>query len=308
MTTSTNSVRRVAISGSTGFIGSAIVARLKEEGWQVTPIVRPQTSRISSQMTIQWDPAQGMMDAEALDGYEVVIHLAGTNIAGKRWSPAYKDSILQSRIKSTDLLSQTISKLRNPPKLFLSASAVGFYGTHASSEIIDETSSQGNDFLADVCAQWEKATKIVEKVGVRAVQMRFGMVVGKNGGALAKMLPIFNLGLGGKLGHGQQMMSWIALPEIPEIILDLIQNNSLRGPVNLVSPQAVSNAEFTRVLSQAIRRPAVFPVPSMGIKMFFGEMGQTLLLEGANVYPRRLLKAGYKFKYPDLNSVLKAIF
>lgn len=297
----------LAISGSTGFIGSAIVARLKQDGWQVTPIVRPQTFEPLSQMTIRWDPDQGVIDAEALEEQDAIIHLAGASIAGGRWSPAYKDLILQSRVKSTALLSKTISKLKNPPKVFLSASAVGFYGSHPPEEMIDETTSPGSGFLPEVCDQWEKAAKDVEGAGIRAVQMRFGVVLGK-GGALAKMLPIFNLGLGGKLGDGKQMMSWIALPEIPEIILDLLGNNALRGPVNMVAPQCVSNAEFTLALGQAIRRPVVFPVPAIGVKALFGEMGQTLLLEGANIYPRRLMKSGYQFKYPDLNAALKTIF
>lgn len=299
--------KRLAISGSTGFIGSAIVARLKQEGWQVTLIVRPQTLEPLSQMTIRWDPDKGLIDTEALEGHDAIIHLTGASIAGGRWSPAYKDLILQSRVKSTALLSKTISKLKNPPKVFLSASAVGFYGSHPPEEMIDETTSPGSGFLPEVCDQWEKAARDVEGAGIRAVQMRFGMVLGK-GGALAKMLPIFNLGLGGKLGDGKQMMSWIALPEIPEIILDLLGNNSLRGPINMVAPGCVSNAEFTRALGQAIRRPVVFPVPAIGVKVLFGEMGQTLLLEGANVYPRRLMKSGYQFKYPDLNSALKTIF
>ena len=170
---------------------------------------------------------------------------------------------------------------------------------------MDESSSKGDGFLTDVCAQWEKAAKPAEAVGIRVVQMRFGTVIGK-GGALTKMLPIFRLGLGGPLGSGKQMMSWIALPEIPEIILDLIRNNSLRGPINMVSPQSVSNVEFTKALGQAIHRPTVFPVPAVGIQLLFGEMGKTLLLEGANVYPRRLGVAGYKFKYPDLKTALVA--
>ncbi len=295
---------RVAISGSSGFIGSAIVSRFKQAGYWIAPIVRPESKNYSSQMTIRWDPSAGTIDAAALENQDVIIHLSGVSIAGQRWTPAYKDLILQSRLKTTELLSKTVAQLRNPPKVFFCASAVGFYGSQGPEHILDESSSRGEGFLADVCEQWEKATKSAEASGVRVVQMRFGTVIGKGGGALEKMLPVFKMGLAGRLGNGKQVMSWIALPEIPEIMLDLIRNNSLRGPVNFVSPEPVTNMEFTKTLSSLLRRPAVFPVPSVGLKALFGEMGDTLLLQGADVYPRRLIKAGYKFQYPELKAAL----
>ncbi len=286
-------------------IGAAVVSFLKQEEISVTRIIRPESKGHFAEDTLIWDPPTGEIETERLEDHDGVIHLAGANISAQRWSEKYKNKILESRVESTELLSDTLRKLHQPPRVLLTASAVGFYGNHAPEEKVDEAGVAGTDFLAGVCTAWEKAAAPVGHMGIRVVPLRFGVVLGKNGGALAKMLPVFKMGLGGILGDGRQVMSWIALAEIPRIILHVIESN-LIGPVNCVSPQAVSNREFTEVLGKMFNRPTVFPVPGIAVKWLFGEMGETLLLGGARVLPRRLLETGYKFQYPDLASALKA--
>ena len=284
---------RIAITGSTGMIGSTLISFLLLKGHNITQITRPKV----------WDPNAEKIDAQALEGHDVVIHLAGANV-GERWSEAHKKDILESRIKGTRLLCQTLARLKNKPKVLLSASAIGYYGNHPPDRILDENSPQGQGFLPDVCRQWEEETRAARDAGVRVVNMRFGVVLSKNGGALSKMWRPFQLGLGGVLGSGKQMMSWVALDEIP-FIIDHLMNKDVSGPVNLVSPQVVSNAQFTKVLGQVIKRPTIFPVPGFMIQLLFGEMGERLLLEGARVVPKRLQETGYQFHYPDLRSALE---
>jgi uncharacterized protein (TIGR01777 family) len=243
-------------------------------------------------------------DTSQLEGVDVVIHLAGANIA-ERWTTAYKKEILESRVRTTRLLCETISLLNCRPKLLITASAVGYYGNHGPEEILDEGSHMGEGFLADVCQQWEAETKDVSRT-IRTVRMRLGVVLSKAGGALAKMRLPFQLGLGGRLGDGRQMMSWVALDEIPHIVEHFIKSD-LSGPVNAVSPQAVSNAEFTKVLGQVMHRPTVLPVPAFAVRWLFGEMGQNLLLEGVHVVPRRLQESGYQFRFPELKDALKCL-
>ena len=299
---------RIAITGSTGLVGSKLIPFLIGQSHDVTEISRMSSLKDARQTKlITWDPTAQRLDPEQMEGFDVVIHLAGTNV-GERWDGDYKKSILESRVNGTRLLCSTLSKLKRKPKVLLSASAVGYYGNHAPELILDEASSKGKGFLPDVCQAWEDETKIAKDAGIRTVNMRFGVVLSKSGGALAKMWVPFQLGLGGVLGSGQQMMSWVAIDEIPLIIAHLIKNEGLSGAVNVVSSNPVSNKEFTKVLGQAIKRPTVFPVPAFMVKLLFGEMGQTLLLEGNRVMPKRLLDSGYAFKYSDLNIALtKAI-
>ncbi len=297
---------RLALTGSTGLIGSTLVGHfLSKPDTTVIQVTRRQSVDSAQTSVAVWDPAKGEIQADKLEGHDAVIHLAGTNVS-ERWTPSYKKLIESSRIEGTRLLCKTLAKLRQKPRVLISASAVGFYGNHEPDKILTESSALGEGFLPDVCCQWEEETRYAKEAEIRVVNMRLGVVLGKSGGAMAKMLPIFNLGLGGVLGDGNQMMSWIALPEIPLIVEHLIKNESIAGPVNVVSPQPVSNREFTKILGEVIRRPVIFPVPAFGIKLLFGEMGETLLLEGARVSPKKLLESGYSFRYPELGEALKA--
>jgi uncharacterized protein (TIGR01777 family) len=296
---------RVAISGSTGLIGSTLVDYFLKKNDTVIQLTRRQSLSKSQTSVAVWDPTQGHIEADKLEAQDVVVHLAGASISA-RWTPDYKKIIESSRVEGTRLLSQALVTLRQKPRLLISASAVGFYGNHEPEKALDESSPSGQGFLPQVCRRWEEETHYAKDAGIRVVNLRFGVVLGKGGGALAKMLPIFNAGLGGVLGHGRQMMSWIALPEIPLIVEHVIKNISMEGPVNAVSPQPVSNQEFTRVLGQVIKRPVFLPVPAFGIKTLFGEMGETLLLEGVRVLPKRLQQSGYSFRYPGIRSTLDA--
>ncbi len=296
---------RIAITGSTGLIGSRLVEFFLSQGHAVSQMTRRSTVTNLQTPVICWDPVHAHMDSHQLEGFDVVIHLAGTNV-GEKWNDEYKKSILDSRQQGTRLLAQTLSQLKNKPKVLLSASAIGFYGNHEAQTVLDETSPRGQGFLPDVCQVWEQETRPAQDAGIRVVNMRFGVVLSKKGGALAKMWVPFQFGLGGILGSGKQMMSWVALDEIPFIVDHLIKSD-VTGPVNVVSPQAVSNAEFTKVLGAAIKRPTVFPVPAFGVRILFGEMGQTLLLEGSHVVPKVLQNSGYRFHYADLNSALKEV-
>ncbi|MDE2027954.1 MAG: TIGR01777 family oxidoreductase, partial [Candidatus Omnitrophica bacterium] len=255
---------------------------------------------------IHWDPSLSFLKEEELNGFDAVIHLSGSSI-GRRWTPEYKKEILDSRVQSTTLLCEALSKVAVKPKVLICASAVGFYGPHSPRETLDEASPSGTGFLADVCRAWEQAVAPAVKAGIRVVHARFGLVLSQTGGALAQMLPVFRWGLGGPLGDGQQAVSWVSLDEIPFVVEHLIRNEKIDGAVNVCSPQSVSNAEFTRMLGQALHRPAVLPVPAFAVNLLFGEMGQSLLLEGAKVNPKRLQESGYQFHYPDLKYVLSCL-
>jgi hypothetical protein len=285
-------------------IGSKLTAFLLAQGHQIAVITR-QVSQHQGTMIV-WDPALGYIEIEKLEGFDIIIHLAGANV-GEYWSPAYKKEISESRVLSTRLLCESISKLAAKPKLLISASAIGYYGNHPPEKELDETGPSGEGFLAEVCRQWEAETKAASQAGVRVICMRLGVVLSKAGGALNKMWLPFQLGIGGVLGNGQQMMSWVALDEIPFVIDHLIKSDKMTGAVNVVSPQAVSNARFTKILGQLMHRPAFLPVPAFMIRLLFGEMGQNLLLEGAQVIPRRLQESGYQFRYADLKDTLKKI-
>lgn len=245
------------------------------------------------------------MDTSALEDHDAVIHLAGENIAGGRWTDKRKALIRESRIRSTSLLCKTLAGLNRPPRTLLSASAVGYYGNRDPDETLDESSMSGSGFLAEVCREWECATAPAQVAGIRVVHMRFGTVLSPPGGALAKMLPIFKLGLGGKVGSGKQIMSWIALDEIPAAVFHALSSEIPSGPVNFVSPNPVSNAEFTRILGQVLARPTIFPLPAFAARLMFGEMADELLLGGARVVPRRLKESGYPFIHSDLEQALK---
>ena len=297
---------RIAISGATGLIGSTLKEFFLRNGHQVSEISRHRPwSKKSSHIML--DVKKNFIDAAALEGHDVVIHLAGANISAQGWSASYKKEIRDSRIKTTKLLVNTIQKMNNRPKIFFCASAVGYYGNHDPQVMVNERSSNGHGFLAEVCQEWENESVDLVLYGVRLVHMRFGVVLSKKGGALPKMLPAFYFGLGGRLGSGRQKMSWVALDEIPIIIDYIMDHDTISGPVNFVSPNAVTNAEFTKTLGSVIHRPTIFPVPGFMIKTIFGQMGQELLLEGAHVAPQVLLDRGYRFQFSNLKEVLEKI-
>ena len=295
---------RIAITGATGMIGNRLTAFLLAQGHQIAVITRRDTYHHPEASVIEWDPELNYLEIGQLEGFDGIIHLAGANV-GEKWTPEYKKKILDSRVNSTKLLCESILKLANKPKLLICASAIGFYGNHPPQEVLDETSPPGEGFLADVCCQWEKGTDILLPTGIRIVQMRLGVVLSKSGGALGKMWLPFQLGLGGIIGNGRQMMSWVALDEILFCVDHIIKHGKIKGAVNVVSPKPVSNAIFTKILSQVMHRPAFLPVPAFMVRFLFGEMGQSLLLEWAQVTPRRLQESGYKFRFANLEDALK---
>ena len=295
---------KIAISGSSGQIGQAVMAFFKSQGHFVTRIVRQTPSTNSHDALVFWDMAKKEIDCSGLEGHDVVIHLAGASIAGHRWTKTYKELIYSSRVESTQFLCEALSRLRYPPRILFSASAIGYYGSRDANDLLDESAKPGDDFLAGVCVDWEKASQQAAANNIRVIHMRFGPVLGPREGVLAKMLVPFKLGLGGIIGTGRQMFSWIVLDEIPRIISHLIDSAVISGPINFVSPDPVSNFEFTKVLGKALKRPTVFPLPAAIVRILFGEMGDSLLLGGARIFPGRLLESGYQFRYPDLKEAL----
>jgi hypothetical protein len=287
-------------------IGKRLTAFLSACGHQIVEITRRSAQDRSPSSVIVWDPALNYLEIGQLEGFDVVIHLAGANV-GEYWSPEHKKDILESRVRSTRLLCESLLRVGSKPKLLISASAVGFYGDQPPQEALDESSPSGEGFLADVCRQWEEETNVLLYSGVRVVRMRLGVVLSKSGGALSKMLMPFYGGLGGVLGNGRQMISWVALDEIPFCVDHIIKNDQIQGAVNVVSPQAVSNTQFTKTLGQVIHRPTILPVPGFAVGLLFGEMGRSLLLEGCRVLPRRLLESGYQFHFADLKTALKKV-
>ena len=299
---------KIAISGATGMVGTTASRYFEAQGHQIVRIARAASRDAGGQGAVVMDVKNNTIDAKNLEGCDVVIHLAGANIAGQRWTDDYKSQILLSRVETTRILAGALTKLAQPPKVFLCASATGFYGNADpdSGVTFEEQSPLGKGFLADVCHQWEAATQPVKEKGIRTVNLRISAVLSKQGGALQKMWIPFQLGAGGNLGHGRQMFSWIALEEIPLIMDYLINNEQVMGPVNVTSPQPVTNAEFTKAFGKAIHRPTIFPVPAFGARLLFGEMADAILLEGARVMPKKLTDAGYTFKYPDIDTALAA--
>jgi uncharacterized protein (TIGR01777 family) len=295
---------RIAMTGSSGLIGSALMTRFEQDGHAITRVVRGAGVRDPRHRTVVWDPAAGAIDRAGLEAHDAVVHLAGEDIAAGRWTQARKQVIRESRIRGTLLLCETLAGLAHKPRVLITASGVGYYGNHEPDDRVDETSPRGAGFLADLVRDWEQATTPAKAAGIRVVHTRFGIVLSPRGGALAKMLPVFRMGLGGKVGSGRQAMSWIALDDVPSVMLHLIEHDSLSGPVNVVSPHVVTNAEFTRILGQALGRPAILPLPGFAARLLFGEMADALLLGGARVIPKRLEDTGYRFAYPRLDQAL----
>ena len=291
---------KLLVSGSHGLVGSALIDSLEKDGHEVVHLVRQTPQRAAE---IEWHPNQGKIDVQRLEGFDAVVHLAGESIASGRWSDEKKRKIRESRVQGTALLSESLAHVSKPPAVFISASAIGYYGNRGD-ELLTEQSAPGNDFLAEVCVAWEKSTGAVEAAGIRTVHARFGIILDTEGGALQKMLPPFRLGLGGKVGNGEQWMSWVALDDVVSALRFLIDRPAISGPVNFTAPHPVTNAEFTRILGAVISRPTLFPFPAFGARLAFGEMADALLLSSAKVDPALLQKDGYKFKFPDLQPAL----
>ena len=294
--------QRVLISGASGLIGTKLTGELRAAGHEVVALVRRAPGAGGGE--VRWGPARGELDAAAVEGFDVVVHLAGESIADGRWSHDRKQAILESRVQGTSLLSQTLAGLQRKPRVLISASGSGFYG-HRGDEEVDESSPTGQGFLADVCREWEAAAQPARDASIRVVSLRTGMVLSSAGGALARMLGPFRAGMGGVIGSGKQYVSWVALHDLMGIITLAMADDSLVGPVNAASPQPVTNREFVTTLAKVLHRPAAVHLPAMAVKLMFGEMGQAVLLEGARVRPAKLIERGFTFRYPDLESALR---
>jgi uncharacterized protein (TIGR01777 family) len=292
---------QVLVSGSTGLIGRALVPALEAAGHRVTRLVRPPLK--PSEDSLLWDPPARGPESDALQEFDAVVHLAGENL-GRRWTENQKTRIRASRVTGMALLAQALAAASIPPRALIAASAVGYYGDRGA-ELLSEESPPGAGFLAEVCRDWEAAAEPAAASGLRVVNLRFGLALARQGGALARMLPPFRIGLGGPIAGGRQYLSWIALDDLVRSILFALTQNSLRGPVNVTAPNPVTNAEFARTLAKVLRRPALFPLPALAVRLMFGEMGQELLLSSQRVEPARLVAAGFRFDFPDLEPALR---
>jgi uncharacterized protein len=291
----------VLLTGSSGLIGTSLVRDLEAKRISTISLQRKPASG-----AVVWNPyaVQPMSDPGRLNGIMAAVHLAGANVSGRRWSAAYKREILESRVKPTKALAALLAGLAKPPSVLVCASAVGVYGDRGDEEL-SEASSSGSGFLAEVCVAWEAAAQAARDAGIRVVHLRFGVVLAVQGGALKKMLPVFRLGLGGKLGNGRQWMSWVALPDVIAAIQFVIQTPELNGPVNVVAPEPVTNRQFTRSLGRAVNRPAVMPVPEIALRTVFGEMAGQTMLASQRVVRSRLTEHGFSFAFPTLVPALR---
>ena len=293
---------RVLISGASGLVGRAVTRALAAEGHESVALVR----RAPRFDEVQWDPA-APLDPEKLAGCDAVVHLAGKNVAG-RWTEKFKQEVRNSRVLGTQTLAIAVADAygrSGRPGVLISASAIGYYGNRGD-ELLTEESSPGQGFLADICQPWEAATNPAREAGVRVVNLRIGVVLAREGGALPAMLLPFRLGLGGRVGSGQQYWSWVSLEDVVGVILFALQKDGLRGPVNVVSPEPERNTDFVRALGEELHRPTILPLPAVVVQTLFGEMGNAALLGSARVEPAKLKAAGYQFRYPHLKDALRA--
>jgi uncharacterized protein (TIGR01777 family) len=294
---------KILIGGSHGLVGTALIKLLEAQGHEIFRLVRHAPS---SKTEVEWSPDRYSIALARIEGFDAVVNLAGESIAEGRWTDDKKRRIRESRVKGTKLLGDALANLTVPPKTFVCASAIGYYGNRGD-ELLTEASAPGEGFLSKVCAEWEEATALATEKGIRVVNARFGIILDTNGGALKKMLPPFRMGVGGRIGSGKQWMSWIALDDVIGALNFALTMDSLRGPVNFVAPAPVTNAEFTKTLGKVLSRPTIFPIPAFAIKLLFGEMGEALLLGGQRVAPERLLAGGFEFSYPNLEQALAHI-
>jgi uncharacterized protein len=292
---------RILVSGSSGLIGTALGPALQASGYEVVSLVR---GAASGKHQIGWDIARSLA-LESVSGFDAVVHLAGESIVG-RWTEAKKRRILESRVQGTRNLAEALARTPQRPRVLVSASAIGYYGDRGD-EMLRESSSSGEGFLPEVCRQWEAAVEPAAKAGIRTAQMRFGLVLSSSGGALQKMLLPFRMGVGGNMGNGRQWWSWVDISDLVGAVQHVIKTDSLRGPVNMVAPNPVRNAEFTKTLASVLSRPAIFPMPAFAARLVFGQMGDELLLASQRVEPAQLVASGYVFQKPDLRAALSAI-
>ena len=299
---------RILVSGSTGFVGTSLVQALKRDGHTVARLMRPESSRLEAEglqaQIVRWDPVSGQFDAPAAEGADALVHLAGASIAGGRWNAARKTLLRTSRVDATGHLIGALSRLQRPPRVIVAASAIGYYGDRGD-ETLTESSPPGSDFLAAVCGEWEAEAARGAEFGARVVMLRFGIILAAHGGALARMLLPFKLGVGGRLGSGRQWMSWLTLDEAVGIVKFALASSGLSGPVNTITPHPVQNKDFTRILARALHRPALFPAPAFALRVALGEMADALLLVSQRVVPTKLQQAGFRFAHPELATALE---
>lgn len=293
---------KVLITGSSGLVGSALIKSLGVNGHEVIRLRREKDDLNSP----WWDPENGILNLGDVRGIDVVVHLAGDNIAEGRWNRQKKERILNSRVQGTKLLAEFFAASEHKPEVVVSASAIGFYGDRGE-ELLDETREAGKGFVADVCQQWEGATASAVNAGIRVANVRFGVVLSAAGGALKKMLLPFKMGIGGVIGSGNQYMSWVSIDDVVGAIQYILTNDSMKGPVNLVAPNAVNNREFTKTLGRALHRPTIFPMPAFAAQLAFGEMANELLLSSTRVVPKKLLDSGYTFRHPELGVTFESL-
>lgn len=289
---------RIGVTGASGFVGQRLVPALQSAGHQIVRIGR------GAESDVRWNPSAGALDAAGCSGIDAFVHLAGANV-GERWTPAHRREIRDSRVLGTALVARTAAALTPRPRVLVCASAVGIYGD-AGDVVLDEASPSGHDFLADVGRAWEAAADPARQAGIQTVHLRFGVVLSRQGGALARMLPVFRLGGGGRLASGRQWMSWISMEDAVGAVQFALDRDTLAGAVNAVAPSPVTNAEFTDTLARVVHRPALFPVPAFALNLMFGEMAQGTLLASQRVVPRQLLAAGYVFRHATLEPALRA--
>lgn len=294
----------IALTGSSGLVGSALIPFLNSKGCTVTKIKRSTLQNLES--AVEWVPEKGNWETASEDNLHGVIHLAGENIASGKWTEDKKSKILNSRVEGTRQLCKSILKLQKLPAVFVCASAIGYYGDRGD-EILTEESSLGDCFLSHVCEKWEEETLVLSEAGIRVVNLRFSMILSSKGGALKKMLPPFKLGAGGKLGTGDQYMSWIVINDVLNAVHHVLTNDTLRGPVNTASPNPVTNNHFTKALGKALKRPTIIPMPAFLARIIFGQMADELLLSSTRVEPTKLKNSGFQFKYPDINTALSSV-
>lgn len=295
---------KVIISGASGLLGSALTNAFRAQGDEVWRLVRPGRSLAAQE--ISWDPFSAQVDVAALEGAHAVVHLSGANISEHRWTPTRKQLLRVSRVDSTRVLVDSLAKLRQPPQVFVCASAVGYYGNRGD-EMLTESSETGSDFLALLARDWEAEARRAQHGGIRTVMLRFGVILSSEGGALPQMTRPFKFGVGGPLGSGRQWLSWIALEDAVAIVRRAISDSDLRGPVNVVTPNPVRNADFARIVGRVLHRPAILPAPRFALRLALGEMADALLLSSQRAIPQKLLDAKYIFEFSDLETALRAM-
>jgi uncharacterized protein len=302
---------QILLTGSAGLIGTSLVRSLRRKQISTISLHRrplPGTGLHNAGFEGLWDPyaTTPMTLPREIEGTTAAVHLAGANLAARRWNSSYKQEILESRVKPTHAIATLLAELRPKPAVLVCASAIGIYGKRGD-ELLDESSSPGSGFLPDVCLEWERATEPASEAGIRVVHLRFGVVLSPDGGALAQMLPVFRAGLGGRLGNGRQWISWVALPDVTRAIEFALETVSVAGPVNVVAPNPVTNLEFTHSLGRALHRPTLLRVPAFALRLALGEMAEATVLESERVSPSRLSAAGFNFEYPELDAALAAM-